>query len=118
MGADRTFTAGSEEVGATAHPDAPGYQCHAVPLVDGLSVAAVAERISAVFDVQRFFYRWRDAGLWQTINHFLVMRTREAAGRAASPTAGVLGFDRLAVAFLKAAPPTTIEGSRNISALR
>src|ERR1700674_882579 len=40
--------------------------------------------------VQRFFYRWRDAGLWQTINHFLVMRTREAAGHEASPTAGVL----------------------------
>src|SRR6266478_7233430 len=40
--------------------------------------------------VQRFFYRWRDAGLWQTINHFLVMRTREAAGREASPTAGIL----------------------------
>jgi len=40
--------------------------------------------------VQRFFYRWRDAGLWQTINHFLVMQTREAVGREASPTAGVL----------------------------
>jgi len=26
--------------------------------------------------VQRFFYRWRDAGLWQTINHSLVMRAR------------------------------------------
>jgi len=35
--------------------------------------------------VQRFFYRWRDAGLWQTINHFLVMRTREATGREAKP---------------------------------
>jgi len=29
--------------------------------------------------VQRFFYRWRDAGLWRTINHDLVMRMREAA---------------------------------------
>ena len=34
--------------------------------------------------VQRFFYRWRNAGLWQTINHSLVMRVREAAGREAS----------------------------------
>jgi len=40
--------------------------------------------------VQRFFYRWRDAGLWQTINHGLVMRVREAAGREASPSAGVI----------------------------
>jgi transposase len=40
--------------------------------------------------VQRFFYRWRDAGLWPTINHALVMRGREAAGREASPSAGVI----------------------------
>src|SRR5271169_5181533 len=40
--------------------------------------------------VQRFFYRWRDDGMWQTINHSLVMRAREAAGREASPTAGVI----------------------------
>ena len=40
--------------------------------------------------VQRFFYRWRDAGLWQTINHALVMRVREASGREASPSAGVI----------------------------
>ncbi|MGH9625866.1 MAG: IS5 family transposase [Bryobacteraceae bacterium] len=40
--------------------------------------------------VQRFFYRWRQAGLWQTINHALVMRVREAAGREASPSAGVI----------------------------
>jgi transposase len=36
--------------------------------------------------VQRFFDRWRDAGLWQTINHSLVMRPGEAAGREASPS--------------------------------
>lgn len=40
--------------------------------------------------VQRFFYRWRDDGLWQTINHSLVMRVREASGREASPSAGVI----------------------------
>jgi len=40
--------------------------------------------------VQRYFYAWRDAGLWQTINHVLLMEVREAAGREASPTAGVI----------------------------
>ena len=40
--------------------------------------------------VQRFFYRWRDDGVWQTINHSLLMRVREAAGREASPSAGVI----------------------------
>ncbi len=40
--------------------------------------------------VQRYFYAWRDSGTWQTINHALLMSVREAAGREASPTAGVI----------------------------
>jgi transposase len=40
--------------------------------------------------VQRYFYAWRDDGLWQTINHALLMDVREAAGREASPSAGVI----------------------------
>jgi transposase len=40
--------------------------------------------------VQRYFYAWRDRGLWNSINHSLLMATREAAGRDASPTAGVI----------------------------
>ena len=45
--------------------------------------------------VQRFFYRWRDDGLWRKINHGLLMRVREASGREASgreasPSAGVI----------------------------
>jgi transposase len=40
--------------------------------------------------VQRYFYRWRDDGTWQAINHHMVMQTREAEGREASPTAGVI----------------------------
>jgi transposase len=40
--------------------------------------------------VQRFFYEWRADGLWEQINHELVMRVREVEGRQASPTAGVI----------------------------
>ena len=40
--------------------------------------------------VQRYFYTWRDDGRWKTINHILLMDAREAAGRKASPTAGVI----------------------------
>ncbi len=40
--------------------------------------------------VQRYFYDWRDAGLWREISTTLVARARELAGRAASPTAGVI----------------------------
>ncbi len=40
--------------------------------------------------VRGYFYAWRNDGLWQTINHLLVMSARELEGREASPTAGVI----------------------------
>src|ERR1700761_7824793 len=40
--------------------------------------------------VQGYFYAWRDEGRWRTINHALVMASREEDGREASPTAGVI----------------------------
>jgi transposase len=43
-----------------------------------------------VSTVQRYFYDWRDGGLWPEISHTLVARARDLAGREASPTAGVI----------------------------
>ena len=40
--------------------------------------------------VQHYFYRWRDMGLWPSINHTILMMAREAVGREASPSAGVI----------------------------
>ena len=40
--------------------------------------------------VQRHFYAWRDAGLFERINHLLVMLDREQEGREASPSAAVI----------------------------
>lgn len=40
--------------------------------------------------VFRWFATWRDNGLFQAINHSLVMADRERVGREASPTAVVL----------------------------
>ncbi len=40
--------------------------------------------------VQGYFYAWRGDGTWNRINHELLMRAREAEGRDASPTAGVI----------------------------
>jgi putative transposase len=40
--------------------------------------------------VFRWFSLWRDSGLFETINHLLVMADRERVGREASPTAAVL----------------------------
>jgi transposase len=43
-----------------------------------------------VSTVRRWFYLWRDNGLWQTLNHYVLMMLREAQGREASPSAGVI----------------------------
>ncbi len=43
-----------------------------------------------VSTVRRYFYAWRDAGLFDAINMVLVMNLREIEGREASPTAGVI----------------------------
>jgi transposase len=40
--------------------------------------------------VQRHFYAWRDAGLFERINHLLVMIDREREGREVSPSAAVI----------------------------
>ncbi len=40
--------------------------------------------------VQRYFHVWRDDGTWTRINHHLLMAAREAEGREASPSAGVI----------------------------
>ena len=40
--------------------------------------------------MQRYFYTWRDDGTLERINFELLLQAREAAGREASPTAGVI----------------------------
>lgn len=40
--------------------------------------------------VQRYFYDWRDSGLWRSISNYLVRDARGLKGREASPTAGVI----------------------------
>jgi len=46
-----------------------------------------------VLTVRRWFYQWRDNGLWLSLNHTLLLIGREAAGREASPSAGVIGSE-------------------------
>ncbi len=41
-----------------------------------------------VSTVQGYFYAWRDTGLWQGINHLLVMSARELEGRQGQPVGG------------------------------
>lgn len=56
----------------------------------GCQWRALPERFPPVSTVQRYFYRWRDDGTLRTINHHLLMMAREAKGRDASPSAGVI----------------------------
>lgn len=56
----------------------------------GCQWRALPERYPPVSTVQRYFYAWRDSGLWQSINFHIVAAARVALGREASPTAGVI----------------------------
>jgi len=54
---------------------------------------------------RRHFHDWRDSGLWQTINHVLLMDVREQTGCAASQSAGVIGCHAAACGFAARSGP-------------
>src|SRR5580765_5640469 len=66
-----------------------------------------------VSTVQGYFYRWRDDGTWERINHALIMAAREAARAAADREAALRAilshrqFDRPLRAFKEHSLPGT-----------
>ncbi|MEJ6594481.1 IS5 family transposase [Parasphingorhabdus sp.] len=56
----------------------------------GCSWRLLPKCFAPVSTVRRYFYAWRDTGLFDAINMVLVMNLREIEGREASPSGGVI----------------------------
>jgi transposase len=65
--------------------------------------------------VFRWFSLWRDTGLFETINHVLVMADRERVGREASPTAAVL--DSQSVKTTESGGPRGYDAGKKVKGL-
>ena len=63
--------------------------------------------------VYRWFAAWRDSGLFERINHSLVMADRERAGREASPSAAII--DSQSVKTTEAGGPRGYDAGKKVN---
>lgn len=59
-------------------------------LATGCQWRALPKDFPPYSTVQYYFYNWRDRQVWRRINRVLVARTRRAAGRKRTPSAGII----------------------------
>lgn len=62
--------------------------------------------------VYGWFAAWRDAGVWKSVNHSLVMLDRERVGRDASPSAAVM--DSQSVKTVETAGPCGFDAGKKV----